>query len=83
MEADASNYIIKGILFQYNNKSILHFIIYYSKKILFAKCNYHIYNKELLAIIYYLETWKFEFEAITIFIKVFIDYKGLEYFMQA
>ena len=56
-------------------------MVYYSKKILFAECNYYIYNKEFLAIICYLEVWKPKFKAIAIPIKVFINYKGLEYFI--
>jgi hypothetical protein len=44
-----------GVLSQYNNKGVLHPIAFYSKKIILAKCNYKIYNKELLAIVYYLK----------------------------
>jgi hypothetical protein len=44
-----------GVLSQYNNKGVLHPVAFYSKKITLAKCNYKIYNKELLAIVCCLE----------------------------
>ena len=83
LEADASDYVTGGILSQYDDEGILHPVAYYSKKMLPAECNYHIYDKELLAIIRCLEAWRPELEATAIPVKVFTDHKGLEYFMQA
>jgi len=51
IEANLSNYITKGILSQYNKEKVLHPIAYFLKRLSLAKCNYEIYNKELLAII--------------------------------
>ena len=45
-----------------------------------AKCNYEMYNKELLAIIWCFEEWKPELEGTGIPVKVLTDHKGLEYF---
>jgi hypothetical protein len=47
------------------------------------KCNYEIYDKELLVIIKCFEQWRFELMSIKfdISVKVFIDHKNLEYFM--
>jgi hypothetical protein len=46
-----------------------------------AECNYEIYDKELLAIIRCLKHWKPKLESTDILIKVFTDYKNLEYFI--
>ena len=55
METDSSDFIIGGILSQYNNEGILHPIAFYSKTIVLTKYNYYIYDKELLVIIRYFE----------------------------
>ena len=51
IKANLSNYITGGILSQYNKDGVLHPIVYFLKQLNPAKCNYEIYNKELLAII--------------------------------
>ena len=43
------------MFFQYDNNEKLHFIIFYNKKIIFAKCNYEIYNKKFFVVIQYLK----------------------------
>ncbi len=45
------NYVNDEILSQYDDEDILHSVIFYSKNMIFAKCNYEIYDKELLIII--------------------------------
>ena len=51
METNASDYIFVGIFSQPDKKELLCLIIFFFKKHLPAKCNYKIYNKELLAVI--------------------------------
>jgi hypothetical protein len=51
-----------GVLSQYNNKGVLHPVAFYSKKMTPAECNYKIYDKELLAIVYCLKEWSAELE---------------------
>ena len=46
-----SDYIVARVLSQKDDKRVLHLVAYFSRKISLAKCNYKIYNKELLAII--------------------------------
>ena len=46
-----------------------------------AECNYKIYDKKLLAIIWCFEEWRPELKGTGLPVKVFTDYKGLEYFM--
>ena len=48
---------------------------------IFAECNYEIYDKEFLIIIKAFEKWKFELKSFKFFIQVIINHKNLEYFM--
>ena len=45
------NYVNNEVLSQYDDEDILHSIIFYSKNMILAECNYKIYDKELLIII--------------------------------
>ncbi len=51
LKIDASNYVKGEILSQYNDERVLHLMIFYSKSMIFAEINYHIYDKKLLVII--------------------------------
>ena len=51
LETDASDLVTGGILSQYDDDDVLHPVAFYSKSMIPAECNYHIYDKELLAII--------------------------------
>ena len=51
LKINASDYVKDEILFQYNDENVLHLIAFYSKSMILAKCNYHIYDKKLLIII--------------------------------
>ena len=55
-----SEYIMRGILSQYDNKRFLRPYIYFLKKNSPVKCNYKIHDKELLAVIQYFEKWNAE-----------------------
>ena len=63
---------------QFKNR-ILQPVAYYLKKLQLAKCNYLIYNKELLAIIRCLEEWEAELKSVGQF-TILTDHKNLEYF---
>ena len=82
LETDSSDYVNAGILSQYDDEGVLHPVAFYSKNLAPAECNYEIYDKELLAIINGLETWKADLECTEIPIKIFTDHKSLEYFME-
>jgi hypothetical protein len=56
-------------------------VAYYSKIIILAEINYLIHDKEILAIIRALETWRLELEGTPTYIQIVLDYKALEYFM--
>jgi len=51
LKMNFSNYVNDEVLSQYDDEDILHSMIFYSKNMISAKCNYEIYNKELLTII--------------------------------
>ena len=55
VEADLSEYITENLFLQYNNNEILKSCVYFFKQNILTECNYEIYNKKLLTIIYYLQ----------------------------
>ncbi len=75
------NYVNDEVLFQYDDEDILHSIIFYSKNMISAECNYEIYDKEFLTIIWCLKHWCFELKCTDILIKIFIDHLNLKYFI--
>ena len=58
VEIDILNWASSRVLSQYNNNSKLRLITFFSVKHSILKCNYKIYNKELLAIIKALKEWR-------------------------
>ncbi len=81
LKTDFSNYVNNEVLFQYDDEDILHSMIFYSKNMIFAECNYEIYDKKLLIIICCLKHWHSELKCIDISIKIFINHLNLKYFM--
>jgi hypothetical protein len=57
VEMDALDYVSASVLSQYDDDNILHPVAYFSKKHSPVECNYEIYDKELIAIIYAFEEW--------------------------
>lgn len=57
VETDALDFVVAGVLSQMHD-GVLRAVAYFSKKMSPAKCNYMIYDKELLAIIKSFETWR-------------------------
>ena len=51
IETNTSDFVIGGVLSQIHSNSELKPVAYFSKKMTPVKCNYMIYDKELLAII--------------------------------
>ncbi len=82
LKIDASNYVKDEILSQYNDEKVLHSMIFYSKSMIFAEINYHIYDKKLLVIIRCFEHWWFELKCIELLIQMFIDHQTLKIFMK-
>ncbi len=82
LKIDAFNYVKDDILSQYDDKNVLHSIVFYSKSMISAECNYHIYDKKLLAIIWYFEHWRLKLEDTELFIQMFTDHQTLKIFMK-
>jgi len=81
VETDTSDYVSAGILSQHDDDDVLHPVAFYSKKQSPAECNYEIYDKELMAIIWAFEEWRPHLEGSHHPIQVLSDHKNLEYFM--
>ncbi len=75
------NYVNDEVLSQYDDEDILHSVIFYSKNMIFAECNYEIYDKEFLTIIRCLKHWCFKLKCTDISIKIFINHLNLKYFI--
>ena len=82
LETDASDLVTGEILSQYNNEGVLHPVAFYNKSMILTECNYHIYNKELLAIIRCFKHWCPELEHTDLPIQVFTDHQALKTFMK-
>ncbi len=81
LKTDFLNYVNDKVLFQYDDEDILHSMIFYSKNMIFAECNYKIYDKKLLIIICCLKHWRFKLKCTNILIKILINHLNLKYFM--
>ncbi len=77
LEIDSFDYVNDEVLFQYDDEDVLHSIVFYSKNMSSAECNYEIYDKELLIIIRAFEHWWFKLKLIDISIKMFINHQAL------
>ena len=51
VKIDAFDYVVIEVMSQRDDNEQLRSVTYFSFKMLFAECNYEIYDKELLAII--------------------------------
>lgn len=81
LETDASSTAIGAIISQEHNDRI-HPIAYYSRSLTPAERNYHIHDKELLAIIEALQHWRHYLIYSQHKTKIFTDHKNLSYFME-
>ncbi len=77
LEIDSFDYVNDEVLSQYDDEEVLHSIVFYSKNMSSAECNYEIYDKELLIIIWAFEHWRLELKLTDISIKMFIDHQAL------
>ncbi len=57
-------------------------MIFYSKSMILAEINYHIYDKKLLIIIRCFKHWRFELKCTELLIQMFIDHQTLKIFMK-
>ncbi len=81
IKINALNYVFKNILFQYDENEVLYSVAYFFKKHNSVECNYEIYDKKLMIIVYAFEEWCLKLEDFICFVKMIINHKNLEYFM--
>jgi len=82
LKTDASNYVKDEILSQYDDEKVLHSMIFYSKSMILAEINYHIYDKKLLVIIRCFKHWRLELKCTELLIQMFINHQTLKIFMK-
>ena len=82
LKINALNYVKGEILSQYNNESVLHLMIFYSKSMILAEINYHIYEKKLLIIIRCFKHWWLKLKCTELLIQIFINHQALKIFMK-
>ncbi len=82
LKINASDYVKDEILSQYDDEDVFHSVAFYSKSMILAECNYHIYDKKLLVIIWCFEHWRLELECTELLIQMFIDHQTLKIFMK-
>ncbi len=81
VKIDVFDYVVIEVMSQRDDNEQLRSVIYFSFKMLFAECNYEIYDKKLLAIIRAFEKWRLELKDTLNLVEIIFDHKNLEYFM--
>ncbi len=81
LKSNSSDYVSVEVLFQKENDDLIKSVIYFSKTLSSAECNYEIYDKELLTIIRCFEQWRAELQSVKSSVNVLTNHKSLEYFM--
>jgi len=79
IETDSSDYAISGILSQYEGK-VLYPVAFMSRKMNPAEINYEIHDKELVAIVESVRTWRHYLEGLKIPFTILTDHQALQYF---
>jgi hypothetical protein len=79
LDMDASDYAIGAVCSQPDDLGILHPLGYFSRKLKEAELNYHVHDKELLAIIDGLNKWSTYCKGTHHTITILSDHKNLEY----
>lgn len=80
VECDASDFALGAILSQIGTDSKLHPVSFYSRKFTPAEINYPVYDKELMAIVAALATWRQYLCGSVIYTNIYTDHKNLLYF---
>ena len=81
IEADASDYIIEGVLLVKYGDEKQRPVAFISKSLNTTEQNYEIHDKEILVVIQYLESWRYYLEGTKVRFEIQIDHKNLQYFM--
>ena len=82
MEADVSNYTTGGVLSMKCSHELQKPVAFISKSLSNTEKNYKIHDKEMLAVVRYLETWRHFLEETTTKFEIWTDHKNLKYFIK-
>jgi RNase H-like domain found in reverse transcriptase/Reverse transcriptase (RNA-dependent DNA polymerase) len=80
LEVDASQFAIGTILFQCTPDGLPHPISYYSHALSAAERGYDVHDRELLAVVFGLKRWQHLLLGAKHPIKIYMDYKSLQYY---
>jgi len=83
MEVDASDYVMGGVLSMEYEDRLWRPVAFLFKSLNEMERNHKIHDKEMLAIIWKLESWRHLLEGAQSKFKIWTDHKNLEYFMKA
>jgi len=81
VEADASDYATGGVLSLKCEDGKWRPVAFISKSLNATERNYEIHNKEMLAVIRYLEAWRHYLEGAKLEFEIWTDHKNLQCFM--
>ena len=81
VEADASNFATGGVLSVKCKDDLWRPVAFISKALNETERNYKIHNKEMLGVIWCLESWRHFLEGARVKFEIWTDHKNLEYFM--
>ena len=79
VEAEASNYATGGVLSMKCSNDLWRPVAFISKSLSNTERNYKIHDKEMLAVIRCLESWRHFLEETAVKFEVWTDHKNLEY----
>jgi len=83
MEVDVLDYAMRDVLPMECEDRLWRPVVFLSKSLNKTERNYEIHDKEMLAVIRESENWRHLLKDTKYKFKVWIDYKNLEYFMEA
>ena len=77
VEVNASNYACGTVLMQCDDKNTLHLVVFFSKTMNEAQCNYDVYNRKLLALVEMFRHWRHYLHQAVNKVKVYTDHTNL------
>jgi len=83
MKVDASDFVMGGMLSIEGEDRLWRLVAFLSKSLNEIERNYKIHNKEMLAMIWGLESWRHLLEGAQFKFEIWTDHKNLEYFIKA
>ena len=81
VKVDALDYATEGVLSLKGEDGKWRPVAFISKSLNATERNYEIHDKEMLAVIRCLETWRYYLEGAKLEFKIWTDHKNLQYFM--